>query len=193
MTGLELLKKEMLLRGCNKSQTESKILPVVLEILANDAEHRFTDLSKTLTDLMLAKAELASLRIEIVDAQEQLKLLREQNEAEKRVIDEYTAKQQEYVTQFQQSLTECETKEGKDAMRAAQTFVNSVTIKTVYDNTAYIVGLASILSGKEMGAIEELKKINKKMFQDIEAEDFDCVEQATPKAGRRAYSRRRDR
>jgi hypothetical protein len=45
-------------------------------------------------------------------------------------------------------------------------FVNSVNIDSKYDNTAFIVGLAAILSNGECGAISELKKINPKLFDE---------------------------
>ena len=53
--------------------------------------------------------------------------------------------------------------EGRDTMRIAQMFVNMVDVDTKYDNTAYIIGLAAILSRGGISAIDELKKINKKL------------------------------
>ena len=48
-------------------------------------------------------------------------------------------------------------------MRIARMFVNMVDVDTKYDNTAYIIGLAAILSRGGINAIGELKKINKKL------------------------------
>ena len=42
-------------------------------------------------------------------------------------------------------------------------FIDSVDVATKYDNTAYIIGLASILSNGSMDAIAELRKINNKL------------------------------
>ena len=50
-------------------------------------------------------------------------------------------------------------------MRAAQVFVNAVSVDTKYDNTAFIIGLAAILSKNGIGAMDELKKINSKVFR----------------------------
>ena len=69
----------------------------------------------------------------------------------------------DYVENFFTALETCETDKGRDALRAAQMFVNSVTIDSKYDNTAFIIGLASILSQGNVGPIEELKKINNKI------------------------------
>jgi hypothetical protein len=62
----------------------------------------------------------------------------------------------------------CETPQGRDAMRAAQVFANSVNIQTCYDNNAFIIGLASILAGKEMAPIDVVKKIVPKAFDNTE-------------------------
>lgn len=62
------------------------------------------------------------------------------------------------------ALDECETAGGKDMLRLAQMFVNSVDVNSKYDNTAYIIGLAGILSGNKVAPIPELKKINRKLF-----------------------------
>ena len=69
----------------------------------------------------------------------------------------------EYIANFYKALFDCDTEEGKDVMRTAQVFINSVNVKTVYDNTAFIIGLAAILSGGKVGAIEELHKLNTKI------------------------------
>jgi hypothetical protein len=42
-------------------------------------------------------------------------------------------------------------------------FVNTVSVETKYDNTAFIIGLAAILSNGRINPISELKKINKKL------------------------------
>ena len=43
-------------------------------------------------------------------------------------------------------------------------FINSTDVNTKYDNTAYIIGLASILSGDTNSSpIAQLKKINPKL------------------------------
>jgi predicted RNase H-like nuclease (RuvC/YqgF family) len=70
---------------------------------------------------------------------------------------------QAYIDEFVNALSNCETDEGRDALRRAQMFVNSVDVDTKYDNTAFIIALGAILSGGKIGAIEALHKINHKI------------------------------
>ena len=74
---------------------------------------------------------------------------------------------EEYIKKFLDSIEKCETAEARDTMKTAQMFVNSVDVDTKYDNTAFIIGLASILSNGQINGIDELKKINKNMFAKV--------------------------
>ena len=96
--------------------------------------------------------------------------------------DGYIKEWEEYVDKFNKSLEECETAEGRDTLRTAQMFVNTVDIETCYDRTAYIIGLASILSNGRMSAIDELKKINKNL---PDVEDGHLGKHITIKKGKR--------
>lgn len=155
MTSLDCLREELKRRGMINAQIESTVVAVVLDIVANsgdkytkirEAEH---ETSKRLKELEWqvenAERRLRSMRIE----EEELRQRREQFE--------------DYIDKFNKGLNECETAEGRDAMRTAQVYINSVDVDTKYDNTAYIIGLASILSNGKISAIEELQKINKKI------------------------------
>ena len=73
----------------------------------------------------------------------------------------YITRHNAYIDKFFAALNECETPEGRDALKKAQMFVNSVNIKTVYDNTAYINGLAAILTKGESATVADgLEKID---------------------------------
>lgn len=155
MTGLECLKEEMKRRGMNQSQCDSKVAAVVLDILSEsgtqftqewqerkDLDDAWRELEKEKNDLHCERSCLGNARKEIED---------------------YAKNVQDYVERFYAGLADCETDEGRDAMKRAQMFVNTVDPKTAYDNTAFIIGLASILSGGKTAAIDELRKINKKI------------------------------
>lgn len=159
MTGLDLLKEEMKKRGLNQAQCDSKVAVVVLDILAEtktaytdlrEAENRVNDLR---TQEYRLKARVDRLDAELIEMQKRI------NSAK----DCEWIYAPEYIQAFYESLKECETEEGRDALKAAQMFVNTVTIDSKYDNTAFIIGLASILSQGHVGAIDELKKINNKI------------------------------
>jgi hypothetical protein len=136
---------------------QSKMLPAVLDILANTGT-LYSDLHEARTQLDILKSQCEGLKNQIhagniLQAREE-KQLRERWEAA-----------EHYVERFNASLAACETEEGRDAMRAAQVFVNAVSVDTKYDNTAFIIGLAAILSKNGIGAMDELKKINSKVFR----------------------------
>jgi len=162
MTGLDCLREEMMNRGLTKRQCDSKVVAVVLDILANagneyqkawECEQQYTK------KLMHLENELNKIDYKIRRKENELFTYQRQIETAK----ENREHCEDYIDEFNKSLQECETAEGRDAMRTAQMFVNSVDVDTKYGNTAYIIGLASILSGGKVQAIQELKKINKKL------------------------------
>lgn len=171
MTGLELLQEEMRRRGATPNQINSKAVGMVLDIISGSIS------KNTYLDIAEAKQHLTNIRNQLSrDEQEMIALRRriqkekdewyiernKMNEAMKDLGDEYI----EYIENFQKSLMETETPEGRDAMRIAQMFINSVEIDTKYDNTAFIIGLSAILSGNRINAMEELKAINPKLFRE---------------------------
>lgn len=155
MTGLDYLRDELAKRGLSKTQIESKTAAVVLDVIANTGE-RYTNLQGE--EAHASNRLYALERILEVKERELSRLEFKLNEL-RREMREY----KDYINEFNKSLLECETQEGRDAMKIAQMFVNSVDVDTKYDNTAYIIGLASILSGGKINAIKELKKVNKKI------------------------------
>ena len=167
MTGLDCLREEMKNRGMLQSQIDSKVVPVVLDIIAG-SEMKYTEMWKEETE---ETKRLSQLKKEIRSAERRLQYLEGRlsemlREEEKAMQDR--KHREDYIDEFNKSLEECETAEGRDAMRVAQMYVNSVDVDTKYDNTAYIIGLAAVLSRGKINAIKELKKINKKLpaFED---------------------------
>ena len=161
MTGLDCLRKEMERRGLSKAQIESKVAAVVLDIVANSGyEHEEVwrkeygesqRLNEICNERRNAERQVAQLQFDIKRLNRELKAVQERRDH-----------CEDYIDEFNKSLQECETADGRDAMRIAQMFTNSVSIDTKYDNTAYIIGLAGILSGKKINPTHELKKINKR-------------------------------
>lgn len=166
MTGLELLKQEMIKRGANKTMTESKTVCMVLDILANagtvysdiqEASKQLDNLRKQLDDyrqeLNARARELSDLRARRSVEYQELQRAREAFEKER---DEAKS----YIEKFNASLENMESEEARDRLRTAQVYVNSVDIKTAYDNTAFINWFGAILAGDKTGGIESFKKIN---------------------------------
>lgn len=178
MTGLDCLREELASRGLSTQQINSKAVAVVLDVVAQSG-NKYTEMWKSeqdvskrerdaLNTIMWAEHKEIDLNARIEKAERALELCEEK----KRQIESYVSKMCE-------ALENCETPEGRDTMRIAQMFVNTVNVDTKYDNTAYIIGLAAILSMGGISPIDELKKINKKL-PDI---DTDCI--IPLRAGRR--------
>lgn len=162
MTGIDCLREELEMRGLSKAQIESKVVAVVLDVVANSG-NKYAEMwkheqgeSKKLRDL---ERGIRRAERELDSIQKQIAIF----EAEENRARESRKHCEDYIDQFNSSLLACETAPGRDAMRTAQVFVNSVSVDTKYDNTAYIIGLAAILSKGGLNAIQELKKINKKL------------------------------
>lgn len=170
MTGMECLKQEMEKRGATKSQIESKTLLMVVDILAQtgtaylnarDAEEEAEKAKREAREARDRKLSLdAHIRTLSLEAQELNSAAEKRAQAIYDKIDEAV----KYVDEWKSALSECETKEGRDRMRLAQMFINSVTVDTKYDNTAYIIALGSIICGSDAMPMERLKKINPKLF-----------------------------
>ena len=166
MTGLELLKEEMLKRGASKTMVESKTAALVLDILSEGKSYatREYELVQRETDVALrercARSNEAAYEARVKGDAE--RVLREAERKEKKCNELI-----QYIKEFLAGLNECETAEARDNMRIAQIFVNTANVNTKYDNTAFIIGLASILSGKKLNGITELKKINTKFAERV--------------------------
>lgn len=170
MTGLDFLREELKKRGFNDSQIRSKILPAVLDIVTNSGD-KYTKMRKSEDE---ATEQVLSMRRKMSDYQAEIykaKLKLDRIRAELAVAEKHREHCEDYIDKFNKSLQECETEEGRDIMRSAQMYVNSVNIDTKYDNTAYIIGLASILSHGGINAIDELCKINKKICNPCNKEE----------------------
>ena len=150
----EELKVELVKRGFPKTRVDAKYIQLVMDIvlgtdvfenMAQQEEETRRHENRVLSARLKADAEIKKIAYDLGTTKNKLRA------------------DVEYVANFYKALFDCDTEEGKDNMRAAQVFINSVNINTVYDNTAFIIGLAAILSGGKVGAIEELHKLNSKI------------------------------
>lgn len=164
MTGLDCLREELKNRGLPKTQIESRGVAMTLDILANSGDH-YTKMWQDETELTekvkALKSEKSGLEREVASYERKASGYRSR-EASERL--EYM----KYIKTFFTALEECETEEGRDALKKAQMFVNTVSVDTKYDNTAFIIGLSAILSNGKVGALSELKKINKSLMNGFE-------------------------
>lgn len=162
MTGLDLLREEMERRGLNKAQCTSKVAAVVLDILT-ESDGKYAEMAK---EESKESQHLQDLRSEACVLEHKARTYKCNLQELERVYEQIKQKalrEQEYIDGFLAALQECETPEGRDAMKRAQVFINSVDVDTKYDNTAFIIALGAILSNGEIGGIEQLQKINQKI------------------------------
>ena len=166
MNGLELLKQELQVRGYSVTQRNAAVVPAVLDIVAN-SNGEFTKYDRLERSCQNVIGKTLEWENRLRKAEEALKAVQtEYNEICKDITKARSKQVEEtnqYLDRFFEALDSCETAEARDALKRAQMFVNTVDVDTKYDNTAFIIGLASILSNGNVGAIENLKKINKKL------------------------------
>ena len=162
MTGLECLYEELGKRGA-RGYKQSTLIAMVLDIVA-DSGTFYTDRAKrdrvAATKLTEMEHSLRSAKCRYDSMKWDMKMVLKQ-------FDEMRA----YIEAFNRSLSECETPDGRDRMKRAQAFINAVNIDSKYDNTAFIIGLASIL-GEGSAPMDDLKKINPKLFEKCGAYKF---------------------
>lgn len=144
MTGLEAVKQEMIKWGCTKAQTESKLIAVVLDIVAETGT-AYTDLREAEQRVKEIENEAAATR----------RGWERYMEADRKFREDV----KEYIEDFKTSLKLCETDKARDALRVAQIFTDTVKINSPHDNTAYINGLAMLLCGQKIPAPMALRKV----------------------------------
>lgn len=161
-SGLECLQEELISRGIHPTTAQSRAIAVAVDIIAN-AGHENLDLWET----KKRQGEIvAAAQNNVIKSEQRLKDIEAKIKKEEQTLQDVSRKfepMQEYIDAFYEALEECETDEGRDALKRAQLFANSVDIETKYDNTAFIVGLSAILSSGRVPAIQTLKKINKRL------------------------------
>jgi len=159
MTGLECLHNELLKRGCNKMQLQSKVIPIILDIVANSGT-KYQQIDGLQDEIKKLEKQRDDIRRQIAVEKANLEFMRGDIN---RIRKQEWFDAPEYVQEFYKALEDCETDSGRDALRCAQMFVNSVSVDTKYDNTAFIIGLSAILSGGRVAPVKELHKINKRI------------------------------
>lgn len=155
----EEFKNKLLLRGVAKQAVNGPTIAKAYDVIAGAEDTTLEDYQRSLSDLQTKIDRLERRAFQLSAYEKRL----DDKEDELRCLgDEIIA----YITQFNDSLKECETAEGRDAVRKLQLFVNAVEVETKYDNTSYITGLWAILSGEKVAAIDKLKKMNPKLFKE---------------------------
>lgn len=166
MTSIEKLREEMIKKGATKQQAESKAAALAFSICTEKPEIIDSfDLTKEIEILERRERDLSGdVEHEKYLVGELYRKLTQLNGEYDSLKTEAMRETEEYIKKFLDSIEKCETAEARDAMRTAQMFVNSVDVDKKYDYTAFVTGLASILSNGHINGIDKLKKINKNMF-----------------------------
>ena len=156
---LEEIRKKLVEHGLKEQQAKSKTVAMVLDILKGEGDD-FLKCCNLEKEIQHAKVRFENARFNAVIAENDYKNMKALVEDQTTI---YKQKNKAYIDKFFAALNECETPEGRDALRKAQLFENSANIKTVYDNTAYINGLAAILTKGESAIVADgLEKIDEK-------------------------------
>lgn len=164
MTGLECFQEELMKRGYTRQQATSKTAIAVLDLVAQTGG-KYAQQERLMWEIKQLEHTIQGKKDEI----EQFK--RSADREIERVRKVYV-EAQNYISKWNEALMQCETPELRDAMRTAQVFINTADVDTKYDNTAFIIGLAAILSNGNIGPISELKKINPRIPQPVLCNGF---------------------
>ena len=156
------LQEELRRLGAKENQINSKIVDYMLTALTNDES--FLESFDIQQEIIERKRELRGIEQDIKQKRQYMAELGENYKSTLNMISERKQSLEKYAEDFNNSLNNTETSEGRDHLRAAQYFVNSVDRKSKYDNTAFIVGLAAILCGAQIDPVGELRKINPRLF-----------------------------
>ncbi|HAN58650.1 MAG TPA: hypothetical protein DCQ45_06645 [Erysipelotrichaceae bacterium] len=169
-----LVVEKLMKMGASKQQTESKIAKIVFQLCANDEEVSKLFKEKDLLNKIKKEEEEKVRNVEYL-VNKISRLHKDIDRAQKKYseivdklselpsmdeINEYLITQK-YIDDFNKELKNQETKEARDKLRTAQLFMNTVEVKTPQNNTYFIGGLASILSGVEFTKIPKLEKVEK--------------------------------
>lgn len=156
----KLLETKLQQMGLTQAQVNCKATKATFVVCANNPE--VTELYELEKRIERAARELDNVKRESERQLRKLnglKLQYKEQECRAQEIQEETNK---YIDEFNDALKNCETAEGRDTLRLAQMFVNSVDVESVQNNTAYINGLACILSSGKCGSMfNGFKKIEK--------------------------------
>ena len=164
MLDLERIKKDLIeKKGCQKVQANSKVIPIILDLLKDSGNQYETldDIDRQITSRTETLRYLQRKYDSLIHRKEALsKEIDEISTIINNVADVRYKQIKEYIDSFYKSLEECETPEGRDLIKAAQVYVNTIQVKTGADNTAFILGLAAILSGGKIATGNEIKKVD---------------------------------
>ena len=131
------------------------MVPVILDIIANSDDNHVQEFQ--------IKADIENLKEEYNYWEKRVNKLRDDYMKECNEQIKWRNDIEEYVNKMLAQLETCETEEGRDRIKLAQMYVNSVNVVTKYDNTAFTIGLSAILSNGKVAPVDELRKINKKI------------------------------
>ena len=163
MTAIDCLKQELERRGATKAQIDSKVAVMVLDIVSG-AEGKYMDLSELKKELKIYEDELKHKKRRLDEVSREIEIAEQRlakfNAEFQKVIDERYRHLFEYIESFYAALNECETAEGRDAMRRAQVFINSVNVETDQNNSMFIQGLALVMAGNPIGNITKIEKVS---------------------------------
>ena len=167
MSGIELLRERLTELGLNKAATHNKAVELTVAVIANGDDVDATIAFKELLDQYRISSDVLKCKqAALNDKLSELSIYeRSLSEKEKeiskssRILEEQRIQLTQMIDDFKDCLCECETAEGRDAARKAAFFIANTNVNTAYDNTAFINGLAALLSDTQSNLPDNIKKV----------------------------------
>ena len=159
MSGLENLRAKLSELGLNSNSINSKAVEMTVSVLANNDDIDVSLAFKGLLDEYNEKRNYLNSKLRELEKKEYTLISREKTLSNnQKMLEERGFQLQRMVSEFEDCLSECETSEGRDAIRRAAFFITNTKINTCYDNTAYINGLANLLIGVTSDMPNDIKE-----------------------------------
>ena len=166
MSGIELIRERLAELGLKKNVIHSNAVELTIAVIANgddvDATIAFKELLHqyyvSSNDLTRKQAELSAKQRNLSIYEKHLSEEKERISKSSRILEEQRNQFSQMIDEFKNCLCECETAEGRDAARKAAFYIANTNVNTAYDNTAFIYGLAALLSDTQSNLPDNIKK-----------------------------------
>lgn len=173
---LERLKSILKEYGIFGSTANGKAVAVTYGIMTKCDEEQIREAAHLGNEIIRMKKEIEDLKEQRDYASEEAKekILQETIRLQKKESElndkaEKIEEEQKKLSELAERIDNAADQETKSKIIMAQWFRDNVDVKTAYDNTAFIVGLASVLGSP--AAIDQIQEINPKLFEKVPTEN----------------------
>ena len=162
--------------GCNGANVLSKAVTLTYGILTKCDKEQLREAERLGDEISSMEYRIKQLKeqrdyaleeAKEKNLQETIRLQKKESELNDKA--EKIEEEQKKLSELAERINNAADQETKSKIIMAQWFRDNVDVKTAYDNTAFIVGLASVLGSP--AAIDQIQEINPKLFEKVPTEN----------------------